>query len=192
MSRNGITGIILAGGKSSRMGTSKGIMKINGKTFVENILHALTPVVDSVLIIANDPVYKKFGPVYEDIIKGCGPMGGIYTGLMNSPTKKNIVVSCDIPFITAQMLSFIKNKSGDAEIAVPEHRGELEPLCAVYTKDCADRFRQLLETGEFKMHEALKYFDFKRIIVPEREKCERNFININTPQEFQMANKQMV
>lgn len=185
MSKKNISGIVLAGGKSSRMGTDKGLLELNGKTFIEHVLSALIPVVDTVFIIANNGSYHKFGyPVYEDIIKDCGPMGGIYTGLVKSTTSKNIIVSCDIPFITTKTLSDIILGAGNAEIAVPEHGGKLEPLCAIYTKGCIERFGQLLEKKEWKMQEALKYFNTTKVQFPEKKEFEKNFININTPQEF--------
>ncbi len=180
-----ITGIVLAGGKSSRMGTDKGIMELNEKKVIEYVLNSLAPVVDTILIIANNDHYNNFGyPVYEDIIRDCGPLGGIYTGLVNSNTEKNIVLSCDIPFITSEMIDLIVSQSGEYEITVPLHNGKLEPLCAVYTKKCTSRLKELLENKTWKMHDVLNLFGTQQINISGTTGVEQNFININTPQDF--------
>jgi molybdopterin-guanine dinucleotide biosynthesis protein A len=185
MNKENITGIVLAGGKSSRMGEDKGIMEFDGKKMVKHILDALAPVVDEIIIIANNNHYNDFGyPVYEDIIKDCGPMGGIYTGLTRSNTMKNIVLSCDMPFIKSKMVSYIIAESGDYEITVPKHENKLEPLCAIYSKKCADKLKGLLERKEWKMQEALQYFNTQQLRFSGAKEIEKNFININTLQDF--------
>ncbi len=178
-----VTGIILAGGKSSRMGTDKGLTLLNGKPMIEHIIQALKPCVDEILIVANNQEYTRYGyPVVEDVIKDCGPMGGIYTGLLTSTTLKNLVVSCDIPFITTEMLTTIITKSGTEEITVPKYHDKIEPLCAIYSKDCAERLLQLLQNKKWKMQDALKNFETNEIQLFDA--IGRNFININTPQEL--------
>lgn len=185
MNKKSITGIVLAGGKSSRMGKDKGILELDGKRIVKHVLDALDTVVDEIIIIANNDHYNNLGyPVYEDIIKDCGPMGGIHTGLSFSNTMKNIVLSCDIPFITSKMISYIISESGDYEITVPKHENKLEPLCAVYSKKCADKLKELLEKKEWKMQEALQYFNTQQLRLSGAKEIEKNFININTPQDF--------
>lgn len=187
MNKKNITGIVLAGGKSSRMGTDKGIIDLNGKKIIQHVLDALIPVVDDIIIIANNNHYNSFGyPVYADIITNCGPMGGIYTGLVNSPTMNNVILSCDIPFITSEMLSILidQSKEQDYEITIPIHDGKFEPLCAVYSKKCMNRFKNLLENKILKMGNALNYFVTQPILLSNSKEIEKNFINMNTPQDF--------
>ncbi len=82
------TGIILAGGKSSRMGEDKGLVLLNGKPMIQYVIEALKGVVSDIIIISNNASYNKFGiPVYPDIIKDKGPVGGIFTGLHHSKTQ---------------------------------------------------------------------------------------------------------
>lgn len=186
--RTSVSGILLAGGKSSRMGSDKGILLLNGKKLAEHILDAMKPVVTQLMIIANNRNYDDFGfPVFEDIIKDCGPMGGIYTGLMNSTNEKNLVLSCDIPFITTDMLRKIISQSDNAEITFPSVGGKPEPLCTVYDKSCAIKFRELIDKRELKMQDALRYFTTKEILLT-KEEAEKNFININTPQQLNEQN----
>ena len=189
MSKKNITGIVLAGGKNSRMGSDKGLLMLDGRRFIDQILASLIPLVDEVIIISNSNNYDHLGfKVFSDIVTDCGPMGGIYTGLVNSSTVKNIILSCDIPFITSPVLSHIIGESENCEIAIPEHGGKLEPLCAVYTKNCAEKLRTLLDNKEWKMQEAIKNFVTKKVRFSQSTEIEKSFLNINTPFEFIQQN----
>lgn len=184
-----ITGVILAGGKNSRMGTDKGLLQVDGKNIVERIVEALKPMVGDILIITNGKNYNNLGyKTYNDLVKDCGPMGGIYTALFHSNTEKNFVVSCDMPFLTKEVIELIIKNSKDAQITIPEHEGKLEPLCAVYDKSCRDKFEVLLRTGEWRLQGALKHFNVKKITIPESVYRKNCFTNINTPEEFHRIN----
>lgn len=187
MIKKNITGIILAGGKSSRMGSDKGLVKINGKRFIEHILDALLPSVNEVIIIANNDNYNNLGyKVIEDKIKDCGPLGGIYTGLLNSQTESNIVVSCDIPFISSDLIKHILENMGRADMSVPLYKGNIEPLCAVYTKKTTDKIHSLIMNKEFKIQNVLRYFIIKEIHITKKLDFYNDllFVNINTPEEL--------
>lgn len=187
MTKKNITGIILAGGKSSRMGSDKGIVELNKKKFIEHILDAVLPNVNEVIIIANNNNYNYLGyKVIKDIIKDCGPLGGIYTGLMNSKTENNIVVSCDIPFISSDLIKYIIENTNNADISVPVYKGNIEPLCAVYTKRTSDQIHNLIMNKNLKIQNILKYFITKEIFITKMQKfyTEKLFVNINTPEEL--------
>jgi molybdenum cofactor guanylyltransferase len=182
-----ITGIILAGGKSSRMGTDKGLLDLNGKKIVEHIIEQLKPNVGELIIIANNKNYDGFSfQVYQDLVEPCGPMGGIYTALEKSLTENNIVVSCDIPNITSKIIAHIISNIGDEAVLVPVHNGNIEPLCAVYKKSIAKKIKNLIETGEYKLKDALKTLNTRYIDVSSSSGfSESVFTNINTPQELE-------
>lgn len=182
-----ITGIVLAGGKSSRMGSDKGMIKLNGKKFIEHIIEALIPNVSDIIIIANNDNYNNLGyKVYEDIIKECGPLGGIYTGLMNSKTESNIIVSCDIPFINSGLIKHVIKNMGRADISVPVFEGNTEPLCAVYTKKISDKLHDLIISNELKIHNVLKHFITTQVHITKTLDFYNNRLltNINTPEEL--------
>lgn len=186
--KNCVTGILLAGGKSSRMGTDKGMVMLNGKKLAAHILDAMKPVVDHLIIVANNRYYDAFGySVFSDVVKDCGPMGGIYTGLINSNTRKNLVLSCDIPYVTSRMLTFILAHAEDAEIIFPSVEGNPEPLCAVYDQTCAEKIRMLIDKRELKMQDALRQFKTKELPLT-KEEAGNNFININTFQQLNAQN----
>src|SRR6266496_3170841 len=98
---NDITGIILAGGKSSRMGTNKAFLRLGNKYVIEILADLMKNIFSKMILITNEPALYKFLKIdiYEDIYKNKGPLGGIHSGLVNSQTEKNFVLSCDIPFI---------------------------------------------------------------------------------------------
>jgi len=186
MSKEKITGVILAGGKNSRMGSDKGLLEVEGKRIIERIMDELKQVVDEILIISNDNSYNYLGcKVYTDIIKDCGPMGGIHSALTHSSTEKNLIISCDMPFVSKDILQKIINGSAKCEIAIPKYDKRLEPLCAVYSKSCTHKFEELINKEEFKLKDSFKYFIVKRINFTKEELSGNEFTNINTPEEYQ-------
>lgn len=179
----------MAGGKSSRMGADKGLVKLNGKNMVEHVISSVMQVTDSIMIVANNSDYGYLGvPVFPDAIKDCGPMGGIYTGLIHSETEKNIVLSCDLPFVTMGVLNDIIKATGECEITVPVHDGRIEPLCGLYKKNCSVIFHSLLLKREFKMLDSLKCFKVQMLDVTKSENySERMFRNINSTGDLLIA-----
>lgn len=188
--REEITGIILAGGKSSRMGRDKGMIYFNGARMIEHVIRALQPCVSSIMIVANDDRYERFGlPVVKDVIHECGPMGGIYTGLINSSTKLNVVVSCDIPFVSTDLICRLVEAPDDKEVVVPFHDEIYEPLCARYRRSVALKMVKHLEAGSLKMNSLLKELDIRTIDPVQIPGFNlRQFANINTPQELNKYN----
>jgi molybdenum cofactor guanylyltransferase len=186
--KGNITGVILAGGKNSRMGSDKGMLEVNGIKIVERIIDVMKPQVNELIIISNGKNYDNLGYlIYSDLIKECGPMGGIYTALKYSKTEKILVISCDMPFVSENVLSRLANEAANAEVVIPQHGiHKVEPLCAVYSKSCFSKFADLIKNGELKLMDTLKYFKVKQIYFPEDEKPEHVFLNINTPAEYQL------
>ncbi|MCC6581961.1 MAG: molybdenum cofactor guanylyltransferase [Phycisphaeraceae bacterium] len=187
MNNSAITGVILAGGKNSRMGSDKGMLEVEGKKIVERIIEVIKPFIQEVIIISNGTNYDNLGyAVYKDIIKDAGPMGGIHTALQYSKTDKILVISCDMPFVSKEVILPLITWANSAEVVLPEHGdGHTEPLCAVYSKSCFSKFAELLRSGEWKMRNAMKYFDVRKILFPENESTRLSFLNINTPVEYQ-------
>ena len=132
-----ITGIILAGGKSSRMGSDKGFLMLNSKAFVQYSIDALKPLVSEIIIVSDNPNYDNFGlKRVNDIIKEAGPVSGICSGLEASKSDYNLILSCDIPLITTAVLKkLIDAKDDTSEIIQIETNGKTIPLIALYKKD---------------------------------------------------------
>lgn len=182
-----LTGVVLAGGKSSRMGREKGLIEVQGVRMIERILQELDAVVPEVIISSNGDLYNDLNrKVYADIIPGCGPMSGIHSALVHSTTEKILVAGCDMPFINRAVFSQLIAKADEAEVVVPVHgRNEREPLCAIYSKFCLARLEDLLKNGKWKMKEALPHFQVLEIPFNDKEIYEKYFMNINTPRELE-------
>jgi molybdenum cofactor guanylyltransferase len=184
--KNKLTAVILAGGKSSRMGQDKGILHIHGKPMVMHIIEAAREVSDNIIIVANNDNYNDFGyPVYRDHFPGCGPLGGIYTGLTRSATARNLFLSCDIPFVNGRLLKFLQNRSEYRQDAlVPLHNDVKEPLCAIYHKRVLKTVLKQILKEDYKLQNLLeklnvKYADPASVLLPETL-----FSNINTPEQL--------
>jgi molybdopterin-guanine dinucleotide biosynthesis protein A len=130
------TGIILAGGQSSRMGREKGLIRWHGKTLVENAVDVLSPLCDRILISANKNHYDFLGyQVVNDLFPACGPMGGIFSALSASDTMDNLVIPTDTPFVTTEMYRYLILQLGTYDAVVPvDHDSFFQPLCAIYTR----------------------------------------------------------
>ncbi|MFD2517477.1 molybdenum cofactor guanylyltransferase [Salinimicrobium flavum] len=179
-----ITGIILAGGKSSRMGKEKGLINFNGKPFVQYIISALRPLVSKTLIISGNSDYDVFKlERFEDIIKDAGPLAGIYTGLIQSKTDFNLVLSCDIPLIRTEVLELlIKAQDGKSDVFQIVGNGKHMPLIALYHRRCERIFYELLQNDERRLYVALNQCKVKNVVL----NSEKDLLttNINTPEEL--------
>ncbi|WP_308992280.1 molybdenum cofactor guanylyltransferase [Mariniflexile litorale] len=179
-----ITGIILSGGKSSRMGNDKGFLLYDGKPFVQYSIDALKPLVSRIMIVSNNEDYDVFGlERIEDVIENAGPLAGIYSGLKQSSTTYNLVLSCDIPLISTEILKkLIDAVEGDYEVIQIKSQGKNMPLIALYKKSCEDVFLKLLKDGERRLQFAVNQCKVKNVILNNEEVFFTK--NINTPEQL--------
>ncbi len=179
------TGIILAGGKSSRMGQDKGLMLLNGKPMIEYVIESLKKVSSQIIIISNSKQYKQFGyPVYEDEIKDKGPVGGIYTGLNNSNSLTNIFVSCDTPHVSPQLLLHLLSQCSEHEVAIPVYNNKVHPLIGVYKTSVLPVFKESLNQNQLKLMLVNQLLNTNIVLINENEFDANNFKNYNSPNDF--------
>jgi len=186
--KKNITGIILAGGKSTRMGRDKGFVKYNNKPFIQHIIHALQPLVDEIIIVSNNPDYDVFKlKRIDDIIKDAGPLAGIYTGLYHSKTEKNLVLSCDIPLINQGVLEqLISQSNEEIDVIQTESQGKTMPLIALYNKRCTSTCLALLESGERRLRFLINQLKSKTIVLDDT--LEKHTANINSQSDLKELN----
>jgi len=179
-----ITGIILAGGKSSRMGEDKGFLKLNGKTFMSSIIAALNPIVGEIIIVSNNSEYDVFNlKRVADSMEDSGPLAGLYSGLLHSETENNIVLSCDVPLISSSVLKkLLEGAPSEAEVIQFESEGKTMPLVAMYKKKCRHHFLKLLQTNERRLRFAIDQLDVKTITLDSE--LGKTVRNINTISEL--------
>lgn len=154
----GWTGVILAGGRSSRMGRDKALVPLHGRPLLQRALDIMAPHVDELLVIG-DPV--KYGHVsarvIADDVPGVGPLGGIVTALRNARHARMLVLACDMPHITPRLLRVLKEgMCGERTAFVPACDGRMEPLSAAYHRRCLPGFEDRVHNGHLKMADALE------------------------------------
>lgn len=186
--KKNITGIILAGGKSSRMGSDKGLLQLNGKTFIEHVIDAMKPLVNNIIIVSDNTAHNKFGHErIADVMKNAGPLAGLYTGLNHSKTEHNLVLSCDIPLISTSILKqLIETDYQNYDVVQIESEGKTMPLIAVYKKYCMHTCWELLQIGERRLRFAVSQLNTKS--VPIDQKWSAQVKNVNTKEDLKEIN----
>jgi molybdopterin-guanine dinucleotide biosynthesis protein A len=183
---NKITAIILAGGKSQRMGTDKGLLNLNGKTFIKHICDALQPIVGSnILIVSGNKEYDALGFTrVEDIIENKGPVGGLYTALAASKTKVNLVLSVDVPLVSTELLEWILKNHDETYMVTQTKSGDkTSPLIGVYDRSMRIVFGEHMAGNQLKLRQVIEDVKHQTLEVPE--KWNNQVQNINTPEEYQ-------
>jgi molybdopterin-guanine dinucleotide biosynthesis protein A len=177
-------GFVLAGGKSSRMGSDKALLKIKGITLVEHVAAQVHQAVGNVTLVGDPARYSNFSyPIIRDIYRGRGPLSGIHTALAASHEDWNLIVACDMPDVTAAFLSRIIERAerGKAHAVIPAGPSGLpEPLCAAYSRHAFHVIARALERDIHKVMDALNGLDIDLWRVPDA----RQFHNLNTPAEW--------
>lgn len=163
-----VTGIILAGGKSTRMGENKSFLKLGDKTVIEKITNLMKNIFKTVLLITNTPEEYEFLsiPIFEDIYKYKGPLAGIHSGLTNSKTQNNFVISCDIPLMTEEMIKYIVEFKTEKPITVCKADGFIQQLAGRYSKSVLPLAEEIL----------INYTEEIRAGIQKNRKC--NVLNL--------------
>lgn len=184
MMKKNVTGIILAGGKSSRMGTDKSLLKYNQLTFIENIIQQLSPLVDEIMIISNTIEHDLYGVTrIADEVEDYGPVAGIYTGLKASKTDHSIVVSCDVPKVDTDLFkTLLSKKHCIFEVIQFCYEDKTTPLTAVYHKKCFNVFQLAINNKIQKLRFVVKQLHTKTITADENTGAK--LANINTPKDL--------
>ena len=165
------------------MGRDKALLPFRGTTLVENLARAVQDAAGSVALIGEPGRYRSLGhPVYPDKFPGCGPLGGVYTALSVSTTDWNLIVACDMPGISADVLRTLLRsaaESGKSCIVATGTSGEVEPLCAVYHRGCLPVLARAIEEKRFKMKDLVAELDAMATLVDASA-----LANVNTPAEW--------
>jgi molybdopterin-guanine dinucleotide biosynthesis protein A len=190
-----VTVFILAGGKSTRMGTDKAFVMLDGRTLLARALDLARSVTSDVRIVGDAAKFAPFAPVVEDVFPGCGPLGGIHAALRTSSTDLNLILAVDVPFVSPALLQYLIKRSRDAAAAVTvaQSGGRLQPLCAVYRREFADVAEQALRTGRCKIDVLFESVHTQVITENELENAgfsSRIFRNLNTPEELERAGEE--
>lgn len=194
-----VTVFVLCGGRSTRMGTDKAFVLLEGCTLLERALATARAVSSDARIVCagergDAAKFETFAPVVEDVFRGCGPLGGIHAALRSSSAELNVMLAVDVPFVPGALLEFqlARARSSTALVIVPRAGGGWQPLCGVYRPEFADVAEAALGAGRNKI-DAL--FDPKRTLAIEEEELAARgfsaemFRNLNTPEELAAAGR---
>jgi molybdopterin-guanine dinucleotide biosynthesis protein A len=193
----GVTVFILAGGKSSRMGSDKAFVKLEGETLLAKTLTVARAVTEEVRIVGDAGKFSAFGPVVEDVYRDQGPMGGIHAALSTSPTNLNLILAVDLPFVEANFLRYLLSRAREsgAMVTLPRAAQHLQPLCAIYQRAFAAVAEESLRNGRNKID---SLFGMVRACVIEEEELIRGgfssaiFRNLNTPDDLEKARSSQI
>ena len=178
----------MAGGKSSRMGMDKGFCTLDHEAFIPLIVKSLSPFSQEIILVSGIEAYDAFGlKRIEDLYPGKGPIAGIHAALSYTCTENNIIVSCDIPFISPDLIKRLLDEDDGQQVIQLATVNETMPLIALYKKETLNHFKNKLETNALKLKDALNGLEVKSIVVAEEE--ERLLSNINTPQQLEDINQ---
>lgn len=188
--------IILSGGKSSRMGTNKALLKFDEKTNIERIKDELKHVFDDIILVTNDPETYQFLKIktVSDHFPGSGPLAGIHAGLEASDYEENFVIACDMPFVSAELAANLVKALKHHDAVVPVSEGRQHPLFAAYQKRVSHKAKASIEQGNLRMQHLLGQLDVRFLADEElRLYCERSLelvlFNMNLPEEYEEAKK---
>ncbi|TDP02046.1 molybdenum cofactor guanylyltransferase [Flavobacterium sp. 245] len=183
-----LTVFILCGGKSSRMQSEKGLVLFQNKPFIEHIIQAILPISDKIKLITASKEYDYLA--YEkipDLILDKGPLGGIYTALSHSETEFNLILSCDIPLISTELLQeLISKHTEEAGITVFASESKTHPLIGIYSKKIVPIIKEAIDSNELKMMDLLAKLPHQIINIEESENF--HLANINSADELNDLN----
>jgi molybdopterin-guanine dinucleotide biosynthesis protein A len=187
-----VTGVILLGGRSSRYGSNKALVEIGGVRLIDRVAGVMKSIFHELLLVTNTPGDYAYldVPMVEDLIKGLGPMGGIYTGLTTLPDEAGFFVACDMPFLNEHLIRHMIHVRDDFDAVLPRMDWMLEPLHALYSKKCLPVLQNAIEQHQYQI---AKCFAGLRVRYVDEEELRlwdpdlRSFFNINKPQDLPEA-----
>jgi len=175
------------------MGTDKGLLKLHGKSLIQYSIDAIKPLCDEIVICSNSAGYEKCGyRIINDIYPGLGPIGGIHAGLYYSSTEKNIILSCDMPFVSTGLLEYLLQQSKKSMATIPVHdNAKTEPLCGIYLKAILPVIEEHIENKDFKLMNVLFRASTQQVeILPGMNLYHPYlFLNINDRDMLKKASK---
>jgi len=193
---SGVTGIVLAGGKSLRLGREKALERVGKKRLIENAVDSLHPISQEVLVVTSQEQFNNIASinlaarVVVDLYPNKASLGGIYTGLSSSNTLYCMVVACDMPFLNSALLRYLFDLAPGFDVVIPRFNGNIEALHAVYSRVCLPAIKQLLDKNILQI---IKFLPLVRTRYVGDDEINRydpkhlSFFNINTRSDLLQA-----
>lgn len=187
--KTNLTGIILSGGKSIRMGENKAFIEIEGVPIIHRIHTLFRNLFLETIIVTNqkDLFSNLESRIYNDLLPQRGALGGLYTGLFFSSLQYSFCVACDMPFLKEKVIEYLIKDIEGYDVIVPRTTDGLQPLHAIYSKNCLGPIKKVIEQEKFKIIDIYPMVNVKIIEDEEFKYLDpmgESFININTPEEL--------
>jgi molybdenum cofactor guanylyltransferase len=189
-----VTGVLLAGGKSRRMGQDKRFLSIGEETLFRRGLAVLRSLFDHVLVVVaqDSPPIESDVPIFPDLIPECGSLGGLYTGLKQASTDWVFAVACDMPFLDPATIRHFINLKAERDVVMAKLEQGFQPMHAIYHRNCLPVMEMFIQAREFKIHRLANHPSLHvRIVLPEDlgsvDPEGRSFYNVNTPADLDAA-----
>ena len=184
--------VILAGGKSRRMGRNKALLDFGGETLIERLYGILKSAFEEVLISANDPETYEFlgAQVVQDVFGAGGSLAGIHAALLHSRGESCFFVACDMPFVNLDLVRYLNQFADGYEVVIPMSRNGLEPLHSFYSRRCVPHIEQQLGRGNLKIIDFFPHVSVREVTLDEMRECdpeEMSYFNINTQEKYEAA-----
>lgn len=197
MKISGITGVLLAGGRSTRMGVDKRLLEVEGQTLLARALGVLDEVFDQVLVSFADrdsAVAVAGHRVVYDLLPNCATLGGLYSALTVAETEWLFAVACDMPLVESVVVDSLVRRCAGADYVVPVLSTGPQPMHACYRKTCLPVLKRMAEAGDLRLQALMEDPTLHGLQVSEAELLAldphlRSFINVNTPADLEMVRK---
>ncbi|MBV8085334.1 MAG: molybdenum cofactor guanylyltransferase [Chloroflexi bacterium] len=170
------------------MGTNKALLRFaSGETVIELILARVAPLCAETLLVTNTPETYAFLqlPLYGDVYPGMSSLGGIYTGVLSAREQRSLVLSCDLPLVNPELLTYLLDLPFDYDLLMPWIGGRQQPLHAIYAKSCLPAMQAQIEAGDLKI---VNLLDTLRGRVVREDELQpewlTSFRNMNTPEDW--------
>ncbi len=186
MKNSEMTAAILAGGRSSRMGTDKALLPSHGKTFIEQIAKELSSVFEVVVIISDSKEQYEFLklPIYEDIYKNSGPLAGIHSAMRHSKQQNLFIASCDIPCITMDLIGYLLEARHEEDVTIFSVDNVPQPLVGIYHSKILPIIEEKLQSYQLSVLKLISEVRSTVIPFPWSNEYPHGLVNVNTPEEY--------
>lgn len=191
-----VSSIVLAGGKGLRIGRNKALIELDDENLLQRVVYRLSFLNSDIIVVIADEenishiVSGRKLKIVTDIYRGKGPLAGIYSGLVNSNSACNVVVACDMPFLNKDLISYMLEVSTGFDIAIPRLGNFVEPLHAIYSKNCLGAIKKLLEDDNLKIDNLLNIVKVRYVEAEEIDNFDPqhlSFFNVNTKADLNIA-----
>jgi len=195
--RRPLTGVVLAGGRSERMGRDKAWLEFRGRPILPQLVASLAPVCEGGVTVVRRsteqelPELPEGTRVVEDLLPEHAALGGLYTGLVLAPTPFVFLTACDMPLVDPQMVRWMQRRTpSSADVLVPVQEERPQPLHAIYGHRCLGAIKEALLSGEFRMtgwHGRVRVERIPEEDWSSRSRAGLDFLNVNTPEDLERA-----